>query len=150
MVKQSFVKSPQIGNWQIFGHIRLSQIRKFVRCASPQIANPQVLWLIKPANFNKIWYSNTLSQTSPKSCLFKRLHNVQILIIVLHAIFVRRKSQYNFRTCGSIKSANHKNIGSAKYHCHTCRRSKNLTNYFIPQICGFAEIICGPPTHPLE
>jgi hypothetical protein len=55
-----------------------------------------------------------------------------------------------FRTCGSIKSANHKNIGSAKCHCHTCRRSKNLTNYFSPQICGFAEIICGPPTHPIH
>jgi hypothetical protein len=43
--KQSFVKSPQIANWQIFGLIPLSQIRKFVTCASPQIANSQVFMI---------------------------------------------------------------------------------------------------------
>ncbi len=25
-------------------------------------------------------------------------------------------------------------------------RSENLTNYLSPQICGFAKLICGPPT----
>ncbi len=41
----SFV-SPQIANLQILGLIPQSQIRKFMRCASPQITNPQIVCLV--------------------------------------------------------------------------------------------------------
>jgi hypothetical protein len=66
------------------------------------------------ANFTKIGYCITLSQISPKSRLLNDFHYVQILIIALpvYALFVRRKS-FHLWTCGSFKSANHKNIGSA-------------------------------------
>ena len=53
MGKQSFVKCPQIANLQILGLIRLSQIRKFFRYASPQIVNPQILLLIRKSQIQK-------------------------------------------------------------------------------------------------
>jgi hypothetical protein len=43
----NFYKSLQIENLQILGLILLSQIRKFLRCASPQIANPRI-FMINP------------------------------------------------------------------------------------------------------
>jgi hypothetical protein len=43
----NFYKSLQIANLQILGLILLSQIRKFLRCASLQIANPQI-FMINP------------------------------------------------------------------------------------------------------
>jgi hypothetical protein len=61
--------SPQIVNPQILGRIPLLQIRKFVRCGSPQIANPQIN--DKSANtqiFTK--YCAALSQNNPKGRLF--------------------------------------------------------------------------------
>jgi sorbitol-specific phosphotransferase system component IIBC len=39
--------SPKIANPQILGLILLSQIRKFLRCVNPQIANPQI-FMINP------------------------------------------------------------------------------------------------------
>jgi hypothetical protein len=42
MGKQTFLKSQQMATPQIFGLIPPSQIRKFMRCASLQIANPQI------------------------------------------------------------------------------------------------------------
>jgi hypothetical protein len=40
--KQIFFVSPQITNTQILGLILQSQVRKFLTCAIPQIANPQI------------------------------------------------------------------------------------------------------------
>ncbi len=40
-LEKGFV-TPQIANSQIFGLIPQSQIRKFMRCTSPQIAKPQI------------------------------------------------------------------------------------------------------------
>ncbi len=42
MGKLTFVKSPQIANPKILGLIPLSQIRKFLWCASPEVVNPQI------------------------------------------------------------------------------------------------------------
>ncbi len=53
------------------------------------------------------------------------------------------------RICGSFKSANHKNLGSANRKSpNICGRSANLTNYLIPQICWFAiyGTYLRPPT----
>jgi len=57
----------------------------------------------------------------------------------------------NLRTSGSFKSINkikrlcpQANPKSAM--CHIFGRSANLTNYLSSQICGDAELICGPPT----
>jgi hypothetical protein len=45
--KANFLQSPQISNPQILWLIALSQIRKFLRYASQQIANPQI-FIINP------------------------------------------------------------------------------------------------------
>jgi hypothetical protein len=41
------------------------------------------------------------------------------------------------------KKIGYANRKSAK--CHICRRSANLTNYLIPQICDLQKFICGAP-----
>jgi hypothetical protein len=41
----NLIKIPQITNWQILMIIPLLQISKCLRCASPQIANPQIFML---------------------------------------------------------------------------------------------------------
>jgi hypothetical protein len=61
----NFFRSPQIENPQILELISLPKIRKLLRCASPQIANPQLFIFPK--------YCKTLSQNSPKSRLFKKI-----------------------------------------------------------------------------
>jgi hypothetical protein len=53
----------------ILGLISLSQIRKFLRCDSPQIANPHI-FMINPQIFTKC--CTPLCQNNPKSRLFKR------------------------------------------------------------------------------
>jgi len=40
--RANFFVSPQLAYPQILGLIPQSQIRKFLRCASPQIAKPQI------------------------------------------------------------------------------------------------------------
>jgi hypothetical protein len=42
MGAQTFFVSPQLANPQIRGLLPQSQIRKFLRCASPQIAKPKI------------------------------------------------------------------------------------------------------------
>ncbi len=55
-------------------------------------------------------------------------------------VFARIKSMY-LRTCGSVKSANHKKDWVRKSAtCRICGRSANLTNYLSSQICGFADV----------
>ncbi len=86
--KQTVNKSPQIANLHIFGLIPLSQIRKFLKFASPQIRffiNPKIA---NPHIFTK--YCTSLSPKSHESHIFSY---VQILITALHLcyIFVRRK-----------------------------------------------------------
>jgi hypothetical protein len=49
---QTFFLSPQIANPQILGLISLSQILKFLRYASPQIANEQI-FVINPQIANQ-------------------------------------------------------------------------------------------------
>ncbi len=74
---------------------------KFVKCASPQIANMQV-FVINPQ----------ISTNTAQLCLntvlkdgFKTMFKfVLIWLRELYAIFVRRKSMY-LRTCGRFKSA---------------------------------------------
>jgi hypothetical protein len=142
--KANFYKSLQIANLQILGLILLSQIRKFLRCASPQIANPQI-FMINPQISSK--FCTFLSKNSPSSRLFHRIFSyVQVWIREVYVIqyFARRKSMY-LRTCGSLSPQITKKIGSAKNRkpakCHICGRSPNLTNYLSSQIFGFA--ICG-------
>jgi hypothetical protein len=108
MGKQTFYKSLQIANPQIFALIQISQFRKCLKCASPQITNPQI-FMINPQIANPQVLQNTnLSQKSPKIVLFLTIFKyVQILIRGLYAKFVRKKSMY-LRTCGRSMSANHK------------------------------------------
>jgi hypothetical protein len=121
--------------------IPLSQIRKFLRCANPKIANRKLL------------------QNAAQPCLKTLLKDVfytifcfvQIYIRALYAIFVRGK-KFAFADLRKFnKSANHQKIGpqiakSAKYHI--CERSANLTTYLSHQICGFTicESYSRPPT----
>ncbi len=131
--KQTVNKNPQIANLHIFGLIPLTQIRKFLWFASPQISffiNPKIT---NPHIFTK--YYTSLSPNNHESHIFSY---VQILIRALHIcyIFVRRKKMY-LRTCGSPQITNKigsENRKSAK--CQICERSAILTNYLSPQICG--------------
>ncbi len=52
--KQAFFKSPQISNPQILRLILLSQIHKILRCASLQIANPQI-FMVAPQIANVMY-----------------------------------------------------------------------------------------------
>jgi hypothetical protein len=69
----NFCLSPQMAIPQILGLIQQSQIRKFLRHASPQTANPQIFMLyLQIANLQvSTEYCTTLSQNNPKSRLFK-------------------------------------------------------------------------------
>jgi hypothetical protein len=112
----------QTANPLILGLIQLSQIRRFLRYASPQIANPQIVNVFLSSKFK--------------------------LELICH--IVRRKCIY-LRSCESCKSANHKKIRSKNCksaRSHICGSSENLINYSSPQIFGlrFAKLICGPPT----
>jgi hypothetical protein len=51
--RKFFLKSPQIANPQILGLISLSQILKFLKYASPQIANEQI-FMINPQIANQL------------------------------------------------------------------------------------------------
>jgi hypothetical protein len=67
-----------------------------------------------------------------KLCIFKKLRSCEFVeVLSLHKIWSPNRKKYWVR-----KSQIHK--------CHTCGRFANLTNFVSPQICGFAELICGP------
>ena len=122
----------------------LSSICKFLCCASPKIANPQI-FMINPqiANPRTTKYCTTLSQNSHKS------HTFQIILLFLHnwiralsAIFVRKKVRiheivevWSHKTAWVRKSQIHKstnqqitkpqitnvssaNRNSTKFHVH--------------------------------
>jgi hypothetical protein len=80
----NFYKSLQIANLQILGPILLSQICKFLRCASPQIANPQI---------------------SSKFCTSLSTNSYTVFCL---------EKKYVFADLRKFKSANHKKIGPAK------------------------------------
>ncbi len=72
MGKQTYFKRPQIANPHILGPILISQIRKFLRCANPQIENLQI-FMISPQIVNpqiSKTYCPTLSQNTPESRRF--------------------------------------------------------------------------------
>jgi hypothetical protein len=69
-------------NPQILALIPLSQIRKFLRCASPQIPNFHKSANRQSANFNKILLKGLFFSFSFSLCKFELEH---------YAIFVRRK-----------------------------------------------------------
>jgi hypothetical protein len=73
--------SPQITNPQFLGLILLSQIRKFLRWAGQQNANPQI--------FTK--YCKTLSQNSPKYRLFKTIFYFVLCIGAFTPNFCKEK-----------------------------------------------------------
>ncbi len=61
-------------------------------------------------------------------------------------ILVERKSMY----LRAFESENHKNDWDRKSQIRKVihlRMVAKQTNYQSPQICGFAELICGPPTY---
>jgi hypothetical protein len=149
----NFFKSPQTANSQILGFPPLSQIRKFLRCASLQIANPPIFMIYQ--------------QIADSSNFYKILHNtVSKVKTVLKVAFIKKnfilyfEPQYcflylqgeNVCICGlaELKVRKHKKMlvrKSAK--CHICGGSANLTNDIIPLVCRFrfAELICGSPTY---
>ena len=75
------------GQANFFFKVRQSEIRKFLgsfpyrksayypRCASPQIANPQIFMNNPQIGMSQIYtkYRTTLSLNSPKSCLFETI-----------------------------------------------------------------------------
>jgi len=68
--KQTFLISLQIANPQIFGLLPLSQFRKCLRCASPQILNSQI-FMNNPQIANpQVLQISDLSQNSPEIVLF--------------------------------------------------------------------------------
>ncbi len=98
-------------NTQILVLIPQSQIRKFLRCANPQMANPQIF--------------ATLSQNSPKSRLFK-------------TIFCYIFNEKKFVFPDLQESANHKKDWVRKSQirkCHICGRSAHLTYYLSLRHC---------------
>ncbi len=107
----------QSANPQIFGLTLQSEIRKFRRCARPQITNPQIFMInpqiANPQISNK--YSTTLSQNSPKSYgISKRFISVQIWIWALYVIIVGRKAM-SLRTFRSFKCTHHKGTANRKF-----------------------------------
>ncbi len=140
----------QSTNPQILRLIPLSKIRIFLRCASPQITNPQI-FMISPqiANLQIYKILQTLSQNSPKVVFLHDFYYVQILIRALYVKY-SRKGMY-LRACGCFKSESRKKIGCANFKsakCHNCGRPANLTNYFKSanlRNCDLRNLFCGPP-----
>ncbi len=107
------------------------------------IANPQIFMInAQIKKFAKFTICvTTLSQNSLKSSLFKRFFNfVQILIMSLFAICVRRKSMH-LRTCFAevLSPQITKSLGMKIANQQSVTFSEgpqNLTYYLSPQICG--------------
>ncbi len=100
--------SPYNANPQILRLIPPLLIGTFLRCASPQIENPQTRkfsWFIRKLQIRKFLLN--IAQLCPKTVLkvvfLNDFCSVQS-IRALSAIFVRLKSKY-LRTCRSFKSA---------------------------------------------
>ncbi len=100
----------------------------------------------KHPTFYKI-LPDSVSKQFLKSSLFLMFYNVQ-LIRSLGALFVRGKGM-QLRTCGSVKSANHKKMGSAKAQiCNLSHLRKVLKPNILfrsanLRILQFLELICG-------
>jgi hypothetical protein len=113
--------SPQIANPHIVWLIPQFQIRKFLSCSIPQIANPQI------CNFLGVPVRKFANLQGKKKQCFRSRSTFKI-------IFVKRKIMY-LLIYGSFFVVS-KNSWVRKLQ-------KNMAR---PQICGFAELICGPPT----
>ena len=102
---------------QILGLIPQVQIRKLLRYANSQIRK---------------FSQNTAQQclkTVLKIVFLFNFYYVQILIRVLYAIFVKRKSLY-LRTCGSFQFLITKKTGpQIRKMSHFLRKVRKLTNY---------------------
>jgi hypothetical protein len=145
-----------MANPKILGLIPKYQIRKFLRWASPQIANTvrkfYALQYFQIANLRiSKKYCTTLSQNSSKVVFLKGfLWYVHILIRALNAVFVRRNNMY-LRTCGGLSPQITKKIGSAirnSVKSHICGRSTNLTNLFKSEnlrICDLRNLFADRP-----
>ncbi len=55
----TFFNSPHIANLPILGLPPLAKNCKFLRCASPQVANPHILWLIRKSQIRKFPQNTT-------------------------------------------------------------------------------------------
>jgi hypothetical protein len=156
---QTIFESPQI-----FGVVLLSQIRKFLRCASSQITNCKFLWcfswLIAIRKFftkrQGGWNTSLKSSVPSRSFHDKtkilpqassvKLFLVQIWIRACNPIFAKRKIGYLriwesspkncIRKRKSQKKTRPADRKSAKWHI--CGTSANLTNLVSPQVWGFA------------
>ncbi len=82
-----------MGKQTFFYKVRKSQIRKFLRYARPQIANPKILLIIRKLQIRK--FLQNIAQLCLKTVLkvvfLMIIYNIEILIGALYAIFVGRK-----------------------------------------------------------
>jgi hypothetical protein len=116
----NFFRNPQIAITQILGLISLPHIRKLLRSASPQIANPQLFVFTN--------YCKTQSQNSPKICLFKMISGFCKNLNYSVICYTCKENKYVF--------ANYKKgLGPKIANLQTATFAEGS------QICGFA--ICG-------
>jgi hypothetical protein len=137
-----FLKLRKSANFWV---LSLSQIRKFLRCASPQMLFRKFRMRIHKLSQNTTQFK-TLSQNSSIICIVK----MTFLFLLQIGIdkFVRRKSIYLHEFQVGKKIWIRK---SEIYKLQICKSQKRLgpqianqqgaTNYLSPQIFGFA--ICG-------
>ncbi len=96
MANETFLRSAK---FLIHVFIPLSQIRKFLICASPQIANPHILCVIRKSKIRK-FLQDTAQLKKVLKVVF--LHDfLQIIIVALYAIFIIRRGIY-LRICGGF------------------------------------------------
>ncbi len=132
-----------------FFKVRKSQIPKFLRYASPQIANPQI-FIISPRIKNpQIAIKFCTTHIACLKTLLKAvflLDFVQILILAFYTIFVRRKSLCLWN-CVSFKSVNHKQVQIRKVsHLRKVRKSNKLYKFPNMPICDLRNLIAWPPS----
>ncbi len=121
----------QMAKPQFLRLIPLSQIRKFLRCASPQIAIAKI-FMIQPQIANP--------QISTKYCKTLCLKIVLKVTLLKWFFVLCKKEMYaevlSPQIAKKIGSANRK---SAK--CHICDWFANLKNYISPHFCGFLRFL---------
>ncbi len=122
-------------------YIPKSQICKVLRCAMQSIRKIQRCTV-------HIYYSVQLFlKTVLKVVFLKRfLCYLQIKLELEHSMLdLCREMVYICELAELLSPQIIKKIGSA--NCKSvCGRSANVTIFLSTQICGFAELICGPPT----
>ncbi len=138
-------KYSEVGK-QTFYKVSKSQIRKFLRYARPQTANPQILLMIRKVNIRKFL------QNIAQLCLKTVLKVVFLLDFLLYTSFnciirdiCKEKSMY-FRSGGSpqiTKNWVRKSQIRKGSHLQKVRKSTKLFKFADLR---FAEIIRGPPT----